>query len=155
MAALTETRQRTTTRPTATSPGAAVTDVLSTALELVTAKAARKADEWTDKLEGIAAAGIEEAADVVEGELDAIAEGGGAKQQAVVKGFQAILQGKNPIWAAIKGAWSGNDTKIKAIFVAAVVALVLLLLLSPVLLLVLLLGLLIAAVVLRARSAKN
>ena len=87
--------------------------------------------------------------------LDATAEGGGAKQQAGAEGMKAGLQGKNPVWAAIKGAWSGGSAKVRAAIVAAVVALVLLLVLSPVLLLVFLLGLLILAAVAKARSAKQ
>ena len=67
----------------------------------------------------------------------------------------AGLQGKNPVWAAIKGAWSGGSSQVRAAIVAAVVAMVLLLLLSPVLLLVFLLGLLIIAAVSKARSAQR
>lgn len=121
--------ETTTTRATTTSPGAAFTDVMSTALEFATAKVSQKADAW--------------------------AEGGGAKQKAGVKGVQAGLEGKNPVWAAIKGAWSGGTATVKAAIVTALVGLVLLLVLSPVLLLVFLLSLLIIEAVAKARSAKQ
>jgi hypothetical protein len=83
------------------------------------------------------------------------ASGGGARQQAGIKGVQAGLQGKNPVWAAIKGAWTGGSEMVKAAIVAAVVATVLLLLLSPVLLLVFLLSLLVVAAVEKVRSAER
>ena len=142
-----------------TSPGAAFTHVMKSALEFASAKVSQKTEGWTGKLNDVAAGGVKEAADAggelaSEG-LDAAAEGGNAKQQAGAKGVQAGLQGKNPVWAAIKGAWSGGSAKVKAAIITSVVALVLLLLLSPVLLLVFLLGLLIIAAVSKARSAKR
>ena len=149
----------TTREPTPTSPGAAFTHVMSSALEFAAAKVSRKTDDWTDRLSNVAAGGVKDASDAggelaAEG-LDAAAESGGAKQQAGAKGVRAGLQGKNPVWAAIKGAWSGGSSQVRAAIVAAVVAMVLLLLLSPVLLLVFLLGLLIIAAVSKARSAKR
>ncbi len=136
------------------SPGAAFRHVLSTALEFAAAKVSQKIDALGGQLTGVAASTVEDAssglADVAEG-----VTGGGAKQQAAVSGVQAGLQGKNPVWAAVKGAWSGGGGKVKAAIVAAVVALVLLAVLSPVLLLVLLLGLLIAVAVAKVRSAKR
>jgi len=148
----------TTREPTTTSPGAAFTHVMSSALEFAAAKVSRKTDDWTDRLSNVAAGGVKDASDAggevaAEG-LDAAAESGGAKQQAGAKGVRAGLQGKNPVWAAIKGAWSGGSSQVRAAIVAAVVAMVLLLLLSPVLLLVFLLGLLIIEAVARARPAK-
>lgn len=144
---------------TTSGPAAAFTEVMSTALEFVATKVSQKADDWTDKLNGVASAGIEDAgeglADVAGEGVDELAEGGGAKQQAAVKGAQAAMQGQNPVWAAIKGAWSGGSPKVKAAIVTAVVALVLLLVLSPVLLLVLLITLLIVAIVMKARSPKQ
>ena len=125
-----------TEEQTTTSPGAAFTQVMTSALEFAAAKASLKAEGWTER-------------------LNDVAEGGGAKQQAGAKGVQAGLKGKNPVWAAIKGAWSGGSAKVRAAIVAAVVALVLLLVLSPVLLLSFLLALLIIAAVGKARSAKQ
>ena len=149
----------TTEERATTSPGAAFTHVMTSAFEFAAAKVSQKADGWTDRLNDVAAGGVKDASDAggelaVDG-LDAAAESGGAKQQAGAKGVRAGLEGKNPVWAAIKGAWSGGSSKVRAAIVAAVVALVLLLLLSPVLLLVFLLGLLIIAAVSKARSAQR
>ena len=67
----------------------------------------------------------------------------------------AGIQGKNPVWAALKGAWSGGSATVRAAMVAALVGLLLLVVLSPVLLLVFLLSLLVIAAVMKARSAKR
>jgi hypothetical protein len=149
----------TTGEPTNTSPGAAFTHVMSSALDYATAKVSRKTDDWTDRLNSVAAGGVKDASDaggeLAADSLDAAAESGDARQQAGARGVRAGLQGKNPVWAAIKGAWSGGSSQVRAAIVAAVVAMVLLLLLSPVLLLVFLLGLLIIEAVARARSARR
>ena len=87
--------------------------------------------------------------------LDNLAEGGGAKKQAVAKGVKAGLHGKNPFWAALKGAWQGGTPVVRAAIIAALASTILLLLLSPVLLVVFLLSLLIIAAVHRARAAKT
>jgi len=149
----------TTEEQARTSPGAAFTHVMSSAVEFAAAKVSNKAGGWTDRLNDVAAGGVKDASDAggelaAEG-LDAAAESGGAKQQAGAKGVRAGLQGKNPVWAAIKGAWSGGSSQVRAAIVTAVVSMVLLLLLSPVLLLVFLLALLIIAAVAKARSAKR
>ncbi len=125
-----------TQEQTTTSPGAAFTHVMTSAVEFAAAKVSQKANGWTSG-------------------LDAAAQGGGAKQRAGAKGVRAGLEGKNPVWAAIKGAWSGGSSMVRAAIVAAVAALVLLLVLSPVLLLVFLLGLLLIAAATKARSAKR
>lgn len=131
-------RNRTTenTPQRSESPGAAFSQVLTTGLGYLSAKAFDTTEDWTDR-------------------LSEIAEGGGARQQAGSKGIQAGLKGRNPLWAAIKGAWSAGSAKVKAAIVAAVVALVLLLLLSPVLLLVFLLSLLVIAAVEKVRSKSS
>jgi len=144
---------------TSTSPGAAFTHVMNSAVEFAAAKFSQKADGWTGRLNEVAAGGGKEAAnaggELAAESLDAAAEGGGAKQQAGARGVRAGLQGKNPVWAAIKGAWSGGTSTVRAAIVAAVVAMVLLLLLSPVLLLVFLLSLLVIAAVSKVRSAQR
>jgi hypothetical protein len=140
------------TRPgaAASTPRAAFSLVMSAATEVV----ASKVGEWTEKLNGIAESAGEPTARV--GRVaDRLAEGGGAQRQAGVRGVQAGLLGKNPVWAAIKGAWTGGGTAVRVAVVAAAVSLVLLLLLSPVLLLVLLVCVLIVAAVHKVRSAKN
>ena len=129
------------------TPGGAFSEVISSALGVVSAKV----DDWTDKLEDVAA-GKEEAV----GKLaDDLAEGGGAKEQAAVRAVEAELVGKNPVWAAVKGAWSGAGTGVKVAIVAAVVALVLLVVLAPVLLLILLLAVPIVVVVQKVRSRSH
>ena len=82
-------------------------------------------------------------------------EGGGATRKAGAEGVKASLHGKNPVWAAVKGAWEAGTPVVRAAIVAAVVSAVLLLLLSPVLLLVFLLSLLVIAAVHQARGAKE
>lgn len=76
------------------------------------------------------------------------ATGGGTRREAE-------LQGRKPVWAAIKGAWTGGNTKVKIGVVSAGVILARWLVLSPVLLVVLLLTGLVALAVSRARSAKK
>jgi hypothetical protein len=148
-----------TEEQTANSPGAAFAHVMNSALGFAAAKVSQKADVWTDRLNGFADGGVKDLSDaggeLATDGLDAAAEGGDTKQQAGARGVRAGLQGKNPVWAAIKGAWSGGSAKVRAAIVAAVVAIVLLLVLSPVLLLVFLLALLIIAAVSKARSAKQ
>ena len=149
----------TTADQTTTSPDAAFTHVMISALEFAAAKASRKGDGWIDRFKDVIAGGgkdlSEAGGELASDGLDAVAESGDAKQQAGAKGVQAGLHGKNPVWAAIKGAWSGGSARVRTAIVAAVVALVLLLVLSPVLLLVFLLALLIVAAVAKARSAKQ
>lgn len=131
------------------SAGGAFSSVLTTAIGV----AAAKVDDWSTKLEGVAAGGTGGASDTVDDVADDLADGGGARQQAGVRGVQAGLHGKNPVSAAIKGAWTGGGTQVRAAVVTAGVALLLLLVLSPVLLLVFLLSALVIAAVTAARSA--
>ena len=147
MTAMTTSTDTRATR-TPSSPGAAFSSVMSSAVDVVAAKV----DDWTHTLNGVAA-GAGDPSARVDDVADELAEGGNAQRQAGVRGVQAGLLGKNPVWAAIKGAWTGGSTAVKVAVVAAAVGLVLLLLLSPVLLLVFLVSLLIVAVVHRARSA--
>lgn len=121
------------------SPAGAFTSVLNAAVGTAAAKVEQKVDSWAERLNGFATGD---------------AEGGGAMQRAGVEGVRAGLRGKNPVWAAIKGAWQAGTPVVRAAIVAAVASVILLLLLSPVLLLVFLLSLLIIAAVqrLRARS---
>ena len=68
-------------------------------------------------------------------------------------GYQEVkakVLGRNPVWAAVKGAWKSAGVGMR---IAVVAALVLLLLLNPVLLLLGLLALLVAAVVAGIRAA--
>ncbi|TDO68382.1 hypothetical protein EV651_102301 [Kribbella sp. VKM Ac-2571] len=117
--------------PAATSLAPALSDLQEAALLYATAKVSRKVEDWADGLNDFVASG-------------------GPTTQAVFAGLGAMLRGKNPVWAAIKGAWSGASPQLK---LAVVLILILTMLLSPVVLLVLLLGLLIAALVAGIRAA--
>jgi hypothetical protein len=117
--------------PVATSLAPALSDLREAALLYATAKVSRKVEDWADDLNDFVASG-------------------GSTTQAVVGGLKAMLRGKNPVWAAIKGAWSGASSELK---LAVVLILILTLLLGPVVLLVLVLGLLIAALVAGIRAA--
>lgn len=135
---------------TATSPGDAFRDVLGTTV----AALSTKIDDWTDRLNSTAG-GSGAPPSAADHAADDLAEGGGAGQQAGVRGLQAGLTGKNPIWAAIKGAWTGGSPAVKAAVITAGVAVILLLVLSPVLLVVLLVTVPILVVVSRVRSART
>jgi hypothetical protein len=91
----------------------------------------RKIQEWMDTL------------------VEAV-EHGGAGMKAGLEGIRAVLTGRNPVWAAIKGLVSGLSGTAK---VALVLLVVLGLVLAPVLLVVLLLALLVAALVAAVRAA--
>jgi hypothetical protein len=135
--------------------GAVFTTVMSTALDFAVAKVSGTADRWTDKLNEIARHGIEDGSEGVTELVDEAATSGGAAQQAGVRGVQAHLRGQNPVWAVVKGAWSGSNAAGKAAIVTALVGLLLMAVLSPVLLLVFLLSLLIVAAAGKAHSAKR
>jgi hypothetical protein len=115
----------------ATSLGPALRDLREATLRYATVKVSRKLQEWADGLNDLAA-------------------NGGSATRAVVEGLKAKLGGRNPVWAAIKGAWSGASPTRK---LAVVLILLLMLLLSPVVLLVLVIGLLVAALVAGVRAA--
>jgi hypothetical protein len=114
-----------------TSLAPALSDLREAALRYATAKASRKVEDWADDLNDFVASG-------------------GPTTQAVFEGLKAKLRGKNPVWAAIQGAWSGASPELK---LAVVLILILTLLLGPVVLLVLVLGLLVAALVAGIRAA--
>ena len=115
----------------ATSLAPALSDLREAALLYVTAKASRKVEDLADDLNDFVASG-------------------GPTTQAVFEGLKAKQLGKNPVWAAIKGAWSGASPELK---LAVVLILILTLLLGLVVLLVLVLVLLVAALVAGIRAA--
>ncbi|HEY4570136.1 MAG TPA: hypothetical protein VIH10_11750 [Kribbella sp.] len=117
--------------PVVTSLAPALSDLGQAALGYATAKASQKVDDWADDLKDFATAG-------------------GPTTQAVFAGLKAKVGGRNPVWAAIKGGWSGASPKLK---LAVVLILTLTLLLGPVVLVVLLLGLVVAALVAGIRAA--
>ena len=136
-------------------PAGAFTSVLNVAVGSAAAALEQKAVTWTDKLNRIAGGGDSSGglAAVADAGLDELAEGGGAKEKAGAEAVKAGLHGRNPGWAAIKGAWQAGTPAVRAAIVAAVASATLLLLLSPVLLVVFLLSLLIIVAVQRARAA--
>lgn len=136
------------------SPSGAFTSILNAAVGSAAAKLEENVGSWTDKLHDYAA-GQGSSGGLADQGLDAISEGGGAKQKAATEGVKAGVHGRNPFWAAVKGAWQAGTPVVRAAIVAAVVSVILLLLTSPVLLLVFLLALAIIAAVHKARAAKR
>jgi hypothetical protein len=116
--------------PVVTSLAPALSDLREAALRYAAAKASRKVEDWADDLNDFVA-------------------NQGPITQAVFEALKAALGGKNPVLAAIKGAWSGASPKLK---LAVVLILALALLLLPVVLLVLVLVLLVAALVAGIRA---
>lgn len=112
---------------------------------------------WADRLDGIAAGHDSSGAltRMADAGLDGLAESGGAKEAAGAEGLKATLHHKNPVWAAIRGAWEAGTPVVRAAIIAGGASAVLLLLLSPVPLLVFLLSLLVLAAVDRARAARR
>jgi hypothetical protein len=100
-----------------------------------------------DRLAGAAVAKVEELSDQL-GDMAADAVSGnmptGVGANALIKGVLAKMEGKNPVIAALKGAFGAMSTGTK---VWLSLALILLAVLSPVALLVLALVLLVAAIV--------
>ncbi|GAA4728768.1 hypothetical protein [Actinomycetospora chibensis] len=100
-----------------------------------------------DKLAGAAVVKVEELSDKL-GDMAADAVSGnmptGVGANALMKGVLAKMEGKNPVIAALKGAFGAMSTSTK---IWLSLALILLAVLSPVALLVLALVLLVAAIV--------
>jgi hypothetical protein len=115
----------------ATSLAPALGNLRDAALRYAAAKASRKLGDWADDLNDFVA-------------------NASPTMRAVVEGLRAKPLGKNPVWAAIKGAWSAASFEQK---LAVVLILIMALLLAPVVLLVLVVGLLVAALVAGVRVA--
>jgi hypothetical protein len=84
--------------------------------------------------------------------FDEIAARGGVPLNALLGGVKAGMQGRNPVWGAIKGAFGALSPAIR---VAIIVALVLALVLLPVTVVLLLLVLIVVAVWLAVRAASR
>lgn len=97
---------------------------------------------------GIALESVERLA----GTFDEIAARGGVKVGALWGGATAGLSGRNPVWGAVKGAFSALSTPARAALIIALVLALLLLPVTVVLLLLALIGLAIIAVV-KTRSS--
>src|SRR4051794_41803401 len=126
----TASRRAGATSATSTTAGSALRDVLEASLHFLNERIARKAGESAV-------------------ELDEYEATQGSAEQAGYQGAKAGLQGRNPIWAAIKGAWAGASTEFK---VAAGLFVVLMLLLGPIPTLPVAVGLLGAAIGQAGRS---
>ena len=118
--------------PGSSDLGSALGRLADTALQTAAAKLSNRADGWVRGLD------------------DYAASRGGATGRAGFEGLKAHLLGKNAVWAAMKGAWSGAGFRLRLV---AVLVLLLALLLAPVPLLLLLLGLVVAAIVAGIRAA--
>jgi hypothetical protein len=83
-------------------------------------------------------------------DLEEHAESEGASQRAGLEALKAHFLGKNPVWAALKGAWWGASPQLRLV---AVLLVLLVLLLAPVVLVLLLLGLVVAAIIAGIKAA--
>ena len=83
------------------------------------------------------------------GSLEDFAAHGGPKLSAVLGGATAALEGRNPIWGAIRGAVSAMSPAVKA---ALIIVLVLALVLLPVTVLVVLIVLIVLAIIAAVRA---
>ena len=114
------------------SAGDRLKQVAIAALDKLAGAAVVKVEELSDKLGDMAA-------DAVSGNMPT-----GVGANALIKGVLAKMEGKNPVIAALKGAFGAMSTGTK---IWLSLALILLAVLSPVALLVLALVLLVAAIV--------
>src|SRR6476659_1908860 len=91
-------------------PAEACTSVLNAVIGSAATKLEQKVAVWSDKLNGVAGGGDSSGGLVAlaDAGLDELAEGGGAKEKAGAEGVKAGLHGKNPVWAAVKGARQGG-----------------------------------------------
>ena len=94
--------------------------LLQAGISTLASKASEMVERLTDKLEGAA-------------------EDAGPAEQAGMAAVEATAAGRSPVWAAVKGGWSGASTKVKILTILVLLLIVLL----PVTLLALLLTLLI------------
>jgi hypothetical protein len=117
--------------PASTTAGSALRDVLEASLHYVNGRLEQKTQRWA-------------------GELDDYETTRGPAEQAGYESAKAELQGRNAIWAAIKGAWAGASGNLK---LAGVLVLILFLVLAPVPALLLILGVLIAALIKAIQAA--
>lgn len=126
---------------TGPAPAPAASDRLRalavTMIDRLAAAATAKVEEVSDRLGDMAA-------DAAKGALDGAGAGQGVFANAALQGGLAKLQGRNPVWAAIKGGVSAMSPATKVLLG---LLLILVAVLSPVLLIVLALVLLIAAIV--------
>jgi Flp pilus assembly protein TadB len=119
-------------RPSAASDtSAALRNLSESALGYATEKASQKIDSWS-------------------GQVDEAVASGGVTEGAGYESIKALLGGRNPVLAAIRGGWRGASVKQRG---AVILSLVLLLVLAPVTLLLLTLGVLVAGLIAAVRAA--
>lgn len=154
---MTSTATTTTSAASDISAAGAFTSVLNAAIQSAAASLEHTVESWTAKLNGVAggSASSEGVVSLANEGIDELTKDSGAKEKAGAEGLKAKLEGKNPLRAAIAGAWRAGTPVVRAAIIAAIVAVILLLLLSPVLLTVFLLSLLVIAAVQRLRAAKS
>jgi hypothetical protein len=121
----------------AASPRAAVDELKAALRELLATVLERTFGIALDKIEQLSST------------LDDIAARGGYKIGGLFGGVRAAVAGRNPVWGAIKGAFSALSPGAKA---AIIVALVLALLLLPVTVVLLLLLLIVVAIIAIVKS---
>jgi hypothetical protein len=84
-------------------------------------------------------------------QLEQLARSAEVGDRAIVGAGLALAAGKNPVWGAVRAAWSGAGVGAR---VGIVTTVVLLAVLAPVVLLLLLLALLVVAVVMQVRARR-
>jgi len=98
--------------------GSSFTDALNSAAGSAASRLSGKVDDWTDRLDGIAAGTVKSVATEIGDEaqkgLAELTDDGGAKQSGMLGALTASLRGDNPFWAAVKGFWTGGSAPVKA-----------------------------------------
>ena len=131
-------------RTRSTAPPSQAASAWSGLLSSAVSAAETKVEDWTERLNRVAATAA-----------DGGVTAGSATSRAGVSGVAAGLTGRNPVWAAVRGAWAGGGTGVRVAMVAAAVGLILVLVLSPVLLVVVLVTAAVVVVVSKVRTARR
>jgi hypothetical protein len=97
---------RTHRQPADTSSASAVEELVQAGVAYLAARVAKA---------------IEDAADG----LDQLVTPHGPLEHATVSGVQAAVAGRNPLWAAVKGAWSSGTVTTRVVMVLLAVAVLL------------------------------
>lgn len=114
----------------ASDTSSALRNLSESALGYATQKASQKIEDWSDQ-------------------VDETVSSGGATKGAGYESIKALLEGRNPVLAAIRGGWRGSSVKLR---VGVAVLLVVVVALAPVMLL---LGLIVAGIIAAIRAASS
>ena len=106
------------------STAAAVEELVQAGVGYLAARVSKSIEDWTDG-------------------FDRLVTPHSPLEHATASGIQAALAGQNPLWAAVKGAWSAGTVKTRVVMVLLAVAV---LLTAVVALVILLLAMLVEAV---------